>query len=203
MEKGTLHELQMKKKKMKHNLCYFGLVVLIILLALPPSLRSFIKDPEEEKEKEKKKEETQIVYTTLNCSKGDETISSTFKNEEPQSILYRVKGNLVDNKPDETDTAAVGTYDNQNIVDNNTSSVPQDITDSSGGDTNTFDKLSVYEVLSNVMIVTYDENENVSYIKVGYGSLTPNKEYENTFSTISAQEAFFTSKGFTCTQTKI
>jgi hypothetical protein len=74
-----------KNKTFKKILCYFGLVILNILLFAPMICRIAFKDT-----KPKTKED---VITILNCEKTDESVRSTFVNDEPINISYNVKGN--------------------------------------------------------------------------------------------------------------
>ena len=76
-----------KKKKTKRVLCYIALVFLVILLFTPLVFKIAFK---ESKPKEEKKED---IISSLSCEKGIESISSSFKNDEPQNIAYRIKGN--------------------------------------------------------------------------------------------------------------
>ena len=86
----------MKKNKKDHRiLCYIGLVILIILLLLPFLLRIFGKNLYQKQET--KKDEVIV----LSCNKQNEMISSTFLNNEPQNIEYRIKGDY--SSKDETD----------------------------------------------------------------------------------------------------
>ena len=73
-----------KGKTIKKVLCYFGLVVLVILLFIPWVFRLVFK----EKAPVVKKE----VVTVLSCEKSGESIRSTFVNDEPMSILYKIVG---------------------------------------------------------------------------------------------------------------
>lgn len=182
MESGTLRELQMKKKKIKHNLCYTGLVILIILLILPVSLRLLIRDGKG-KVGEKSNEK---IYMSLNCSKGEESISSTFLNDEPQNLMYRVNGNKVNqNIPDES---SVTTQEAKDEISN--SQQKPAFTDNE----------TVLEVLSKVSILTYDESDDTSYIKIPYNYMESIPGYSDVFGTIESQEKFFTSRGFSCTK---
>ena len=79
-----------RKKKTTHILCYFGLVVLVVLLFLPAVLKLVVK------EKPIKKEDIVIILT---CQKGNEMIKATFQNNEPRNVLYTMPGNSV--KPNE------------------------------------------------------------------------------------------------------
>ena len=91
-----------KNKKMIRRLCYVSLVLLVILLLTPPLLRAFVKEKEENPEPPK-------VVTVLSCEKENESVSSTFLNQDPQNLLYKIKGNYTETKeltPDEkTDDA--------------------------------------------------------------------------------------------------
>ena len=185
METSTLHELQMKKKRIKHNLSYTGLVVLTILLSLPIALRIIIRDSKDEEEEEKKMD----VYISLNCTKNDESISSTFLNDIPQSMMYKVKGNQVNkNTPDES---------SDNVTSNEVQS-----TNSPNNITTFGDDQSILDILSKISDLKYDSSDNTSYIKLSYSYIKSIPGYETAFGTIKDQEKLFTSRGFTCTQTQ-
>ena len=72
-------------KKGKIILCYFGLVVLIILLAIPPVFRLVFQEQKEEVKKD--------VVDILKCEKPEESVVSTFLNNIPQNIQYSILGN--------------------------------------------------------------------------------------------------------------
>ena len=74
-----------KNKMFKKILCYFGLVVLNILLFAPMICRIAFKDT-----KPKVKEDVIVI---LNCEKTDESVRSTFVNDEPINISYNIRGN--------------------------------------------------------------------------------------------------------------
>ena len=178
MESTTLQQLQAKRKKMKHNLCYVGLVVLIILLITPPMLRLLV---------EEKKEDAKKVYIALVCNKEGESINSTFEDGKPQNIMYRIQGNVTNN-PDEVDNA---------MVDASTST-PVPTPNYSNGvirDTDT-----VVDVLARFAAFEYNDQQNFSELRVAYSSFPSTEDYTAAFSTINAQEKFYTSRGFSCTQ---
>ena len=79
-----------KNRKLKIILCYFSLLVLIVLLLLPPALRMLVN--------EKKEPEVVKAVTILSCERDKESISSTFLNQDPQNILYKLKGNYTEDK---------------------------------------------------------------------------------------------------------
>ncbi len=186
MEAGTLHQIQMKKKKQRKRLCYVGLVVLIILLLTPPALRLFIRDDVGEKKEEKK-------YISLICNKEGESISSTFENDLAQNIMYKIKGNVNDtlNYPDE----------NQNEeVTSTTSDVNNQETNQISNDYPFKESDSLLSIFSRFVSPTYDENEGVSIMRVNYSSLEVFEGYDKVFKTVNSQENFFTSRGFSCSQ---
>lgn len=189
MEAGTLHQIQMKKKKMRKRLCYVGLVVLIILLLTPPAFRLFISDDAGEKKEEKS-------YISLICNKEGESISSTFENGVAQNIMYKIKGNVNDtlNNPDALDdTLHEDTVDSSNNVNNQeTNQISKDYPFKESD--------SLLSIFSRFVSPTYDENEGVSIIRVSYSSLTLFEGYDEVFKTVNSQENFFTSRGFSCSQ---
>ena len=181
----TVHDANIKKKQTMHTLCYIGLVVLIILLFLPAALRIFIKeDPNDI--------ENKIVYMSLNCNKAEESISSTFADGVPQNIAYTAKGNKLlnptqknpDEYPDDVSTApATGQVDNE-VTNEKVFS----------------DDDTVEDVLLNIATYQYDETKDVSKISIDYKFMSTITGYSKVFGTIQDQEAFFTSRGFACSQ---
>ncbi len=73
-----------KGKTIKKVFCYFGLVILNILLFAPMVTRIVFK--------EKKPEVKPDVVTVLTCEKTGESIRSTFLNDEPKNIQYQISG---------------------------------------------------------------------------------------------------------------
>lgn len=80
---------------MKNVLLGISLVLLIILLLLPPSLRWFASDLYKDNE-----EKPKDVVTVLNCVKDDETINTTYFNDNPYNYQYTVIGNILENDND-------------------------------------------------------------------------------------------------------
>lgn len=80
-----MKNINSNNKKIKHVLCYIGLVVLTILLFLPLVFKIAYKD--------RKKENSSVVVWVLNCNIGNEVIRSTFKNDDPQIVTYTIPGN--------------------------------------------------------------------------------------------------------------
>ena len=76
---------------MKNVLLGISLVLLIILLLLPPSLRWFASDLYKDNE-----EKPKDVVTVLNCVKDDETVNTTYFNDNPYNYQYTIRGNLLD-----------------------------------------------------------------------------------------------------------
>lgn len=184
MESGTLHQIQVRKNKMKHNLCYVGLVVLIILLFIPPMFRLFIKDKDSGKEKK------DPVYIALNCNKSDESINATFEDGIPQNIMYKVKGNVSKNNPDEVSTTETNMVDSNSLNQNSTSNTKTPFNDDA----------TVYDILTKFGEFEYLENEGNSVIRIPYSIITAVEGYDLVFGTINGQENFYTSRGFSCAQ---
>ena len=202
MEAGTLQQMQMKKKKMKHNLCYVGLVVLIILLLTPPLLRLFVSDDSGEETKK-------VIYMALNCTKEDESISSTFADGVPQNIMYSVKGNLLDNAPDEIDNNLT---ENENVAEVDSSvNTTQDIggvnnegvgNEQTTNSSSISESVTVREIFRTYKNFEYDANENISVIRLNEGEIKSVAIYAEELSTINKQENIYTSRGFSCVQSQ-
>ena len=100
--------------------------------------------------------------------------------------MYKIKGNITEPKPDEVST-------NASVSETNvSSSISQDNTVQQLND-----DVTVYDLLSKHGEFTYEESDDTSTLRLSYSSLS---EYEYIFGTIGAQENFYTSKGFSCTQ---
>ena len=170
-----------KNRKLKVILCYFGIVILIILLALPPVFRTVFT--------ERKKVETSIV-TVLSCEKAGESISSTFLNDVPQNILYIVGGDYSKGlaNPDELDPLQV---DEMEITtpDNN-----EETNNSEDSYNPLLDKLKPFSE------ATYDEASDTTSLKIKVESMLNSGDYELIFANIAKQELYYESQGFTCTK---
>jgi len=79
--------------KLKKVLCYVAIVILLIFIILPPSLRIFAKDDFEEKPKD--------VVTLLTCTKNVETVNMPYLNGNLVSIKYTFQ--LENNQTNEND----------------------------------------------------------------------------------------------------
>ena len=154
-----------KNKTLKKILCYFALVILIVLLFTPMAFRIAFKEKKEEPKKD-------VVYI-LKCNKGDESISSTFLNEQPHKITYTITGNYMTNSEQ-----------NENNSETNNETI-------SGSLSSRFINYASFE---------YDEETNKSSLNfdVEYSKGTP--DYEAFFSSIESQESFFNSEGFSCSK---
>lgn len=178
-----------KKKKLIKVFCYISLVLLNILLFLPVICRTFVKESSEPKEKS--------VVTILNCNKTDESINSTFLNNEPQNILYQLKGNYLETvNPDEDteigiDTATVDS-DSQNINQDNSNLVDSNNTN-----------MSLYEIFKPVSEISYKEEENTTSMRFDTINLSSSDIYEKSFKTLNAQKNYYESLGFSCTETTV
>lgn len=67
---------------MKKVLCYIALVFLIVLIITPPLVRVLYKDKDDETIEVKDK------FELLICNKGNFTISTSYKNNEPLNIKF-------------------------------------------------------------------------------------------------------------------
>jgi len=177
-----------KKKKQTRIMCYVGLVFLSILLFLPVALRIFVKEEPTDEPKSN-------VVVVLNCNKVDESISSSFLNDEPQNISYTLKGDytIVSNPDEEISSSEINasseTQSNPTptpFVDN---SKLVDVRDE-----------SLLEILRPYSSITYDPSDNTTSIRTNVSYLRNNSEYKSYFDNINTQLSYFTSQGFTCVQ---
>ncbi len=157
----------MKKKKNNNYLYYIGLVILVILLLLPPGLRLFASDLYVEEE------EKVDVIKILSCNKVDESISSSFVNEIPQNIDYKIKGDYRLNDYD----ANVGYVEE----------VGKDVI-----------KSTLMPIIRPFAKITYDEVENITTFNVDVASLKEISEYESFFSNLQNQLSYYNLQAFYC-----
>ncbi len=230
MKKENTQEVIARKKKQNKILCYFGLVILIFLLFLPPALRLFVAE---------KKELKKDINEILTCDKADESISATFLNDKPQSVLYKMKGDHTvtetSNPDEETDDSAVSSSDNNTssttaAVDNDSTKLvdeaPTNIDDQTkqeepgenktedgesqtpGENSNTgTDELdgnakSFFELVKPYSKVTYNEEEDITEVRIIVSDLEGMNEYQTVFSTVSGQKSYYETEGFSCTSTQ-
>ena len=69
---------------MKNFLCYLGIIVLIVLIALPPVLRLTLKAEGEEEE-----EEVHVVRKTLSCDSDSYLTRTSYENDEVKSVTIK------------------------------------------------------------------------------------------------------------------
>ena len=160
----------MKKKKSDHfALCYLGLGVLVFLLLLPVALRLFGKNLYEKKEVKKD------VVTLLNCNKKSETVSSTFLNEDPKNLNYKIGGDY--------STVQINDTDEQEI-------------DMSSKTATVF-----IELIKDYAKIEYSHIDNATSFNVDVKDLKQVPNYVGIFSSIENQNKYFSSQGFSCTIT--
>lgn len=160
-----------KKKNAKKVLCYFSLVILTILLFLPLAFKIIFRE---------EKEEVPVdVVEMLSCEKAEESISSSFKNGEPQNILYKVKGDF-SNKGEEEMVEEV---------------FPDG--EESSSDTSYYPLLQKIRGYSEI---TYDEAEGISSFRVSSSSMKSIPDYDISFSSVNNQEYYYSTIGFSCTK---
>ena len=159
----------MKKSRDYSVLCYIGLVILVILLLLPLFLKTFGKNFYEKKE-EKKKDEVII----LSCTKDAESINSTFLNNEPQNISYRIKG----------DYSVSTNDDSKKLGDENTDSVK--------------DTISFMEIIKPYAKITYDDKIGITSFSIQVSDLAKTSDYNSIFNSLDNQQKYFVSQKFNC-----
>ena len=183
---GNVQESISKKKRINHIICYFGLVILVILLFLPGIFKIFFKDSGEQKKED--------VVVTLKCNKGSENINSSFLNNEPQYIMYSFQGKYEVTENDEEKSETEQNNSNSQVNENNQTINNNQNTESSN--------INVSETLLkrflNYSTISYSEADNTSSIRVQVSLTRGSSDYELVYSNISVQEDFFRSQGFIC-----
>lgn len=164
-----------KNKKLKHVMCYFALVILVILLFVPLAFKIIFKEKEPEKQPD--------VVTILLCNKGDESISSTFLNDDPKNLSYSIPAANVDIKEE----------DNKENQDN------QDSTEQASTEETAN---PVLRKLINYAAITYNEEKTIASINFSVESTRGSIDYETIFSNVASQKEYFQTQGFTCTEDK-
>ena len=163
-----------KNKKLKHALCYFSLVILVILLFTPMVFRIVFS--------EKKKNNTnKSVVTILQCNKANESIRSSFLNDVPQNISYTISGNHAIEKESEEEQVDLDEKEEEN-------------TQNSDASNPIITKFSSYSSF------IYNEQNNSSSMSFNVEVTKGTVDYELHFSTITVQEEYFKSQGFSCTK---
>lgn len=169
-----------KKKGNKVFWCYFGLVILILLLILPIGLRLFGKDLYEKEIKSKD------VVEVLNCNKDNATIDSTFLNGVPQNLSLRIKGDYSVKEEADDSTASK----------EETSDAKKDTVD---------DKVDGEEGLIKYIreysIVEYSVQDDVTSFKTNMTDLKQLNEYIALFNNLENQQKYYVSQAFYCTVT--
>lgn len=158
-----------KKKKNYEGWCYFGLVFLIILLILPVAFRMFGKNWYQKEEKKKD------LVEVLKCTKEKDTIYSSFINDVPQYLEYKVIGNY-------TLSSSDGNVLND---DSSSSSVKQTAND-------------IIERVREYAKVTYSDVDNFTTFKVNMSSMQQDKQYVGIFNNLKNQKSYFNSLAFYC-----
>ena len=209
-KENTMENIAIKKKQTK-IICYISLVFLIVLLFLPPLLRTFVQE-----KPEKKKDEVVVI----NCNKTDESINSTFLNGKPQNILYSVKGDVREveqEQPDEEISSSTNSISGE-VVDNGTvTSQTEDESDtivdtkentldtenSSNIDNSQNSDNEFYQLIAEYSTIEYNSESDISSIRLNVQDLASLNQYNTIFITPDQQVNYFGSKGFVCTTTKL
>ena len=165
------------KKGNKLFLCYFGLVILIILLLLPICLRLFGKNLYEKKENSDEE-----IIEVLNCNKDNSTINSTFLNGTPQNLLLKIKGDQTTIKETNKSDTSLTTDDSTN----DTVSRENDLV----------------KYIRNYSMINYSKEDDTTSFKVNMTDLKQIDEYIVLFNNLENQQKYFTSQAFSCTVVK-
>lgn len=96
---------------MKKILCFLCLILLLVLIALPPLLRSLIKD-----DTNNTNEEIQVKNTILSCSDNNYILKTSYKNDIISMIVAKksiVKDDNIENKEDDIEETPKSSFDSQ------------------------------------------------------------------------------------------
>ena len=155
---------------MKKFFLWVLLILLIGFLLLPPGLRLFGKDLYKEKEEEKKD-----VVTVLNCKKNEDTINTTYFNDNPYDFRYDAKGNYT-----------IENDNNENI----------DLE-------STFDNSIIYDIRNSSM-VNYNSEKDITEFHIILSSVEKvNEKLSNYTKLPEEQQKYYMSMGFNCTISKV
>ncbi len=196
---------------MNKFLCGLGIFFLIVLIALPPTLRIFVPKVDEEEEKNEK-----LIIKSLSCD-GKEFLTRTrYENDEVKSIVIK-RNNLdtmgesetpspdVDTNPDnqegtnenETDTTETDTTTNQNGETNKETPDTPEETNPDVKDESEFEP--IFTTLSEDSRVASSEVEDGVVITIDF-SITDidNAALENLIKPINDQQSFYEEHGLIC-----
>ena len=178
-----------KNRKGKIALSYITLIILVVLLFLPLIFRiTFV---------EKVERDEQIV-TTLSCVKENESITGTFLNDEPQVVIYNIKGDYQIKTAEE-----ISENDDENVKndESNNISLGDTLLDNNPASTNTKSTNvdnELFEKLRELAEPTYNENEDMTTLRINVKDIIQTKDYESIFNNLNNQEKYYTIQGFTC-----
>ena len=162
---------------MKNVLLSLALIILVVLLFLPFGLRLFGKDLY----KDKPAPIQEDTYEFLNCTKINETISTSFKNGKAFNIKYDISGNHVPEKKEETDTK-------------DDAKKEENTTDNKEGAT-------VFNELLAFAQIEYREDENLTRLRVQVDDVnTDNEDFYKHTGTIDAVKSYYEELSFSCTK---
>ena len=177
-----------RKRKIKQILCYFGLVMLTILLFLPLVFRIVFKDKSGNKD----------VITTLTCRRNEEVILSSFVNDDPANIKYTTPGKIIIKKAEEqiTEGKTEVETEEKTEVKEETKEEPKTPVNAVDGTNNQI--LNKFMIYSNIQ---YDANKDLSIVQFNTTLTTGTSDWVSIFSNIVSQENYFTSQEFSCNKT--
>ena len=185
-----------KNKKIKIALSYVGLVFLVILIALPPIFRATF---------EEEKKSTESVVTTLECIKDGETVRSTFLNQKPQVLIYKISGNYLEKTSADRydiDILKPEEYEYDNVVGDEETTTKE--TDNSNPTTQTEIIEEPNEVLEKIRPIgtsIYDDATNITEFRIAMENIEGSDDYKLIFSSVENQETYFKNHNFTCNKT--
>ena len=179
---------------MKKLLLYMTLLILIVLLFLPPMLRLFGKDLYKER-KFTTKQTNELEM--LNCTKYNETISTSFLNGKAYNIKYEISGNHVPEKAKEEksleDEKELSDLLEEGILPDEEDTTTQDNTN----------KNTLVDDFKDVAEVSYVEEKNLTEFRIAVNTLGEIPEsLKNHTRMIEEVKNYYIELSFTCTTQK-
>lgn len=144
---------------MKNFLCYLGIIVLIVLIALPPVLRLTLKDEGEEEE-----EEVHVVRKTLSCDSDNYLTRTSYENDEITAVTIKKIETKIDTETNENEEST-DNQDDTTSSDNEETQSPNETPENQEEETE-FDKL--FNTLKEDSRVVKQEVEDGVIIKLDF-----------------------------------
>ena len=165
---------------MKKALLILLMIILIVFLLLPPGLRLFGKNLYYKEEVKKD------VVSVLSCTKGDESVRTTYLNDNPYNMNYMIAGDYTPK---------------DNVANENTEEVKeeQEEVQENTQEPKTNDMI---ENIKTAASITYNQESNMTSFSVMISMVESNSEkLKNYTKKLQEQQGYYSSNGFSCTIT--